>query len=461
MKVSLRIKLILSYLVISLFLVISLLFFARFAINKVFANYVKENFERRSSEIAGQVSTIYRENDRQQAFQLYRQLGEYAVTMGLVLRVEDSRGNLVWCMDCEAPEMCMNMLSGMEYNMNRIYQGFPGAYTENTYPVEQDGNQVGTVVLGYYGPFYYDDIDMQFLAMLNRIFAVAAVGALAASVLLGLFMAGRISSPIKKVTRQTKQIEQGDYGVLSGERSSTLEMDQLIGSVNKLAVTLGRQKELRKRLAQDYAHEFRTPLASLQSNIEAMVDGIWEPTRERLLSLEEELQRLTRMVGGLDELVEVEDNLVLNRTTFDLYEFIQQSLIKFESDIHNKQLRAVISGEHVLISADKDKIGQVIVNLLSNAIKYSKDGTEIGIRVTQTDKSCGIEVCDEGIGIAKEDIPSIFEHLYRADKSRASETGGSGIGLAVVKAIVEAHGGTITAESEEGSGSTFFVEIPK
>ncbi|MGL5436453.1 MAG: response regulator [Lachnospiraceae bacterium] len=124
---------------------------------------------------------------------------------------------------------------------------------------------------------YEGNLDIQFLTLLNRGFIIAAAGALAVSVLLGLFIAGRISGPIKKVIRKTKEIESGNYAALIEESSNTLEMEQLISSVNTLAVTLGKQKELRRRLAQDYAHEFRTPLAALQSNLEAMIDGIWEP----------------------------------------------------------------------------------------------------------------------------------------------------------------------------------------
>ncbi len=461
MKAGLKIKLILSYLTISLILVVFLLFFARTTVNREFENYVKGNLERNSSEIAEQAGIIYKSYHTGQAYELYRRLGEYAVSKGLVLSIEDEQGNLVWCMDCEDPDHCQMMLSGMEHNMNRIYQGFSGEYAESVYPIDVGDNRVGTVVLGYYGPFYYDNLDVQFLTLLNRGFIIAAAGALAVSVLLGLFMAGRISGPVKKVIRKTKEIEGGNYDALIEETSNTVEMEQLIGSVNTLAATLDRQKELRRRLAQDYAHEFRTPLAALQSNLEAMVDGIWEPTGERLLGLEEEVQRLTRMVGELDYLVEVEANVAIERTSFDVLEMIQVNLANFESEIHRKQLQADVHGQTFQMYADRDKMGQVIINLLSNAIKYTASGGKIDIRISQSSKNNIIEVCDNGIGISPEDLPDIFEHLYRADRSRAADTGGSGIGLAVVKAIVEAHEGTVTAKSEEGRGSRFIITIPK
>ena len=460
MKISLKIKLILSYLMISLILVITLLFFARHTVNREFENYVRENQEKTGKDIAGQVDLIFRNDAGLREYELYRRIGEYAIEKGLVLRIEDHNGNQIWCMDCEAPERCGMMLAGMEDNMNRIHHGFAGQYEETYYPVEQDGRLLGNIVLGYYGPFYYDNLDIEFLTMLNRIFTAAGAGALVVSVMLGLYMAGRISNPIKQVIRQTGEIGKGNYGSLIEGNSGTLETEQLIGSVNALAVTLEKQKELRKRLAQDYAHEFRTPLASLQSNLEAMIDGIWEPTRERLLSLDEELQRLSRMLGQLNDLVEVEDNLTLIKSRFRLTELIRPVLINFESDIHNKRLQVELAGEDFEISADKDKIGQVVVNLLSNAIKYSKADGRIIISLAQAENGYSICVRDDGIGIPAADLPYVFEHLYRADQSRASVSGGSGIGLAVVKAIVEAHGGVVTVESEEGKGTAFTLNFP-
>lgn len=459
MKASLKIKLIVSYLLISLLLIVSLLMFARSRINREFGNYVRQNLEIRCGEIAARAIDIYKNSADGHTGQLYRQIGDYAVDQGLVLRIRDDQGNLIWCMDCEDPEQCMHMLTGIESNMDRLHQGFDGEYSEFVYPVEQDGERLGSVELGYYGPFYYDSLDVQFLRILDRLFLIAAAGALALSVILGLYMAGRISKPVRKVIRQTKLIEEGNYQSLIQDKSTTAEIGELIHSVNTLASTLETQKKLRKRLAQDYAHEFRTPLASLQSNLEAMIDGIWTPTKERLLSLDEELKRLSRMVGELDYLVEVENDLVLERSEFDLLELIKTSVSNFESDIYKKKLNVTITGQMCMVFADRDKMGQVVVNLLSNAVKYSTEEGQIKLLLSQSEQEVLLQISDNGIGITEEDLSNIFEHLYRADRSRTAGTGGSGIGLAVVKAIVEAHGGSIKAESREGVGSKFTISI--
>jgi signal transduction histidine kinase len=296
--------------------------------------------------------------------------------------------------------------------------------------------------------------------MFNDIFLFGAILALIAAIVLGIFMASKIGGPIKKVIEQTEKIEGGDYNSLIEFKTNTKEVDKLIHSVNSLAATLERQHTIRKRLAQNYAHELRTPLASLQSNLEAMIDGIWEPTNERLESCNEEILRLTRMLSGIDKIAEIEDNnMSLNKSSFDLLEFTNKIMLNFESLIEDKNITLSIEGTPCNLNADKDKTGQVLINLVSNAIKYTQQNGKIIISIIDQGNFIELSVKDNGIGIDKEDIPNIFEHLYRTDKSRASTTGGSGMGLAVVKAIVDAHQGKITVESEKGS--KFTVTLPK
>jgi len=166
------------------------------------------------------------------------------------------------------------------------------------------------------------------------------------------------------------------------------------------------------------------------------------------------------MLSGIDKISEIEDNnMLLNKSTFDLLEFTNKIMLNFESYIKDKNITLNIEGPHCNLYADKDKIGQVLINLVSNAIKYTQNNGNITISIVDKDNVIEFSVADNGIGIDKEDIPNIFEHLYRTDKSRASTTGGSGMGLAVVKAIVDGHQGKITVESEKGS--KFIVSLPK
>lgn len=460
MKFSLKIKLIISYVLISFLLIGSLFYTTKYMFNVQFENYVKTNLEKSSMQVVNQVISSYDSSGNPPNDAILKNIGEAALAKGLVLSINNKSGTMIWCMNWVDQQLCTNMLMDIEENMNNIYFDFNGEYMEDTYDISKNGSFYGTISLGYYGPFYYSNNDVQFLNMFNDIFLFGAILALIAAIILGIFMASKIGGPIKKVIEQTEKIEGGDYNSLIEFKTNTKEVDKLIHSVNSLATTLGRQHTIRKRLAQNYAHELRTPLASLQSNLEAMIDGIWEPTNERLESCNEEILRLTRMLGGIDKIAEIEDNnMSLNKSNFDLLEFTNKIMLNFESYIKDKSITLSIEGSPCSLNADKDKIGQILINLVSNAIKYTQQNGKIIISIIDKGNAIEISVKDNGIGIDKEDIPNIFEHLYRTDKSRASTTGGSGMGLAVVKAIVDAHQGKITVESEKGSN--FIVTLPK
>jgi len=359
-------------------------------------------------------------------------------------------------------EMCDNMIESMSTHMATVYPNFNGKYVQKSYDILKDNTKIGTVTLGYYGPFYYNDQDLQFLDVLNKIFISVAILFLVIAGGLGYFMANRISKPIKKVIDQTRQIEAGDYTNRLPFTSKTNEITQLIHSVNMLAETLERQQISKKRMASDYAHEFRTPLATLQLNLEAMIDGIWEPNAQRLESCREEILRLTRMISDIDKIVEIENNsILLQKTKFNLQDIVDQIVLTFQPSIVAQNIHIETHTTECEIYADKDKIIQVIFNLLSNAIKYSDNGESIKITINKHKDRAELIVTDTGIGIADDDLPNIFEHLYRVDKSRNRSTGGSGIGLSVVKAIVDAHGGSISAQSQLMKGSEFTVTLPR
>ena len=195
--------------------------------------------------------------------------------------------------------------------------------------------------------------------------------------------------------------------------------------------------------------------------MEAMIDGIWQPTQDRLKSCHEEIIRLNKMVGDLHTLAKFEgENLVINKSTFDVYGLASNIILNFENQYRNKGIKIILSGQSQEIYADKDKISQVLVNLISNALKYTLSGGEVQINIINCENTIELNVNDTGQGIPEEDLPHIFERFYRADKSRNRMTGGSGIGLTIVKAIVEAHKGTVKATSRINVGTSFIVRLP-
>jgi signal transduction histidine kinase len=233
--------------------------------------------------------------------------------------------------------------------------------------------------------------------------------------------------------------------------------------VNELARTLQGQKLLRKRLTADMAHELRTPLATLQSHLEALMDGVWEPDQPRLAGLHDETLRMSRLVSDMEDLARYESGaLALARAETDVGELVWRILRNHQPQFDRKGVRlalAVADGP-ASASLDADRASQAVINLLSNALKFTPEGGTVEVRVAATESGVEIRVRDTGIGIAAPDLPLVFERLYRADSSRSRSTGGSGIGLSIARAIVEAHGGTISATSEPGKGSEFRLLFP-
>jgi len=260
----------------------------------------------------------------------------------------------------------------------------------------------------------------------------------------------------------TTEIAEGNYEIRFTEHTGTKELDALVSSINNLASTLEKQEVIRKQLTSDVSHELRTPLTTIGTHIEAMIEGVWEPTTDRLTSCYEEINRITNLVKDLEQLSKVEnDNLKLNITSVDISEVIETIKGNFETELYNKSLNVSVVGTAGTIPVDKERISQVIINLLSNAIKYTPDFGKIEITLEDYETSLVIQVKDNGIGIPEEELPFIFERFYRADKSRNRRTGGAGIGLAIVKSVVHAHGGKVEVSSKLETGTVFRVLLPR
>lgn len=277
----------------------------------------------------------------------------------------------------------------------------------------------------------------------------------------GIILAGKISVPVKAATRAAKDIARGNYNNRINTDICTMELSELGNAVNHMAESLDNQEMLRRRLTSDVAHELRTPVANVSSNIEAIIEGVLEPTNERLSSCYNELERITGIITELEKLRQIEgENMILHIGHVDIYELAKEVKLIFENEMSKKNIRCDIIGEHIDVCVDKDKMSQVLNNLISNAVKYTDNYGNIQITVIQENENVVITVKDNGCGIDDNDIQYIFERFYRTDKSRNRSTGGAGIGLTITRAIVQLHGGTIHVESKKGVGSLFKVTIP-
>ena len=282
---------------------------------------------------------------------------------------------------------------------------------------------------------------------------------------ISIFLSQKISKPIIVVSKMTDFIKKGGYDQTLEYESSIVEIDNLINSINDLSKELYRMENLRKRLTSDISHELRTPLTSIQTHLEAMIDGIWEPSPERLNSVNEEVIRLNHLVNQIKNLAKYDsEKNKLEISEVDLKQLIKNIIYNNQSFAFEKNINIEYDLEDIVAKVDKEKISQVIVNLISNAIRYTncncnKEG-KIIIKLYKDNDLIKISVKDNGIGIPKESIEYIFERFYRVDKSRCRNTGGTGVGLTICKSIIDLHNGKIEVESEVNVGSEFIITLP-
>lgn len=279
---------------------------------------------------------------------------------------------------------------------------------------------------------------------------------------ISIFLSQQISKPIIVVSKMTDSIKKGGYDQTLEYESSIVEIDNLINSINNLSKELYNMENMRKRLTSDISHELRTPLTSIQTHLEAMIDGIWEPSEERLVSVNEEVIRISHLVNQLKNLAKFDsEESKLDISEVDLKQLVKNIIYNNESYALEKNININSSLEDIRAFIDKEKISQVIINLISNAIRYTNDNGEIFIKLYKVEDFIKISVKDNGIGIPKESVDYIFERFYRVDKSRCRNTGGTGVGLTICKSIIDLHGGNIEVKSELNIGSEFIITIPK
>jgi signal transduction histidine kinase len=442
-------------------LLISLL--ANIFLEGQFRAYIKQNLERQNRDLVAQLSREYDVAKQWNHFNITN-IGMNALEQGFILKLKSPDGTVIWDATTHNNGLCRQMITHMAQNMASRYPNWRGNYTEREYPVVKDFKTVAIADIGFYGPFFFKDTDLAFINTLNRILTGVAILALFFALMIGTWMSRRLSAPIAKVIDTAGRIAGGDLEARSRQSSNIKEIKQLVMAINDLGQTLQQQETLRKRLTADMAHELRTPLTTLQSHIEAMLDGIWQAGPERLKVCHQEIMRVNRLVRDLEQLAKYEsDTLSLNKTTVDMGELLKPIAINFEPEFVKKGVDLILhlAGPGEPVCLDRDKISQVILNLLSNALKFTPAGGAVQMITAETPETVIIKIKDNGPGIAPEDLLYIFERFYRADQSRTRSTGGSGVGLTIAKAIVEAHKGTIAVQSEVGKGTEFTVSLPK
>jgi len=336
--------------------------------------------------------------------------------------------------------------------------------------LDVEGRKVGLLLAGPIVSRVLEPLEREFLNSVNRSLLLGGLIGLAIALALGTILLRQLTIPLRELTLATERIASGDLERRVRVRSRD-ELGRLGEAFNRMAASLKRSEELRRRMIADISHELRTPLTVIRGGLEALRDGVFSPTSERLAELDEEARLLDRLVEDLHELALAEaGELRLERGPTDLVKLIERLAGRVRGRLEKRgiELKVELPPGLPKLELDSDRIEQVLHNLLANAERYTPEGGRITISVEDRPEEVLVSVTDTGKGISPEELPYIFERFYRGGGSlshraapRGRGRGGAGLGLAIAKGLVEAHGGRIWAESEPGKGTKVSFALPK
>jgi two-component system, OmpR family, sensor histidine kinase BaeS len=319
------------------------------------------------------------------------------------------------------------------------------------------GREIGRVELR----FLRSQKELFFIKRSNRLLIISLLGMGGAAVLLSVIFSKRLITQVEQLTRAASDIAEGN--LTSRVAASDIdEISRLSEAFNKMAHALEIQESLRKKMTSNIAHELRTPVSAIRGELEGMMDGLIPLDQEHIQSLHAEIGRFKAIIEGLEELSRAEaSSLSLEMRAISLDTFLLNIIERYRKMFSDKGVDLDLDcREGITLHADPDRLSQVVINLLSNALRATEKNGKVEVKVKtkaeekEDGRSVIIEVSDTGEGIKKEDLPFIFERFFKVSKE------GLGLGLAIAKELVQAHGGVITVSSEFGKGATFTVILP-
>lgn len=444
--VSALLALILTYIIIN------------FNINRQYSIYIRSNQSSRDERIIGEFRDAYVSRGKtgwtaDSGTSVIRE-AQYA---GFSVKLEDHNGVGVWQLE---PDLIISQLNSKQP------EGSPPITLEQfsfaRHEVVVDGETVGYVTIGQFTPLLISKNEEQFLFSLTISVLLSAIIGSLLIFLFSFFLSKQLSEPISSIASTSYMLSTGNFKARENLKTDIVEIEKLRQSINVLGEKMDQQDTLRRRLISDISHELRNPLNVLQMNLEAMIDGVMPMTPERLSSLNNEVIRFGKLLGNLNVLKEfeaesetsVQKEVNLKTLCQDIYNnflgVANEKNIQLSFEYYRKDQYTIIGDYHSLY--------QVVINLLHNAMKFTPENGKIFLTLKKDAAFTYLEVRDTGVGIPEEDLPNIFERFYRVDRSR-EEVEGSGIGLTIVKRIMDKHGGQINVTSKIGKGTAFTLKF--
>jgi signal transduction histidine kinase len=291
---------------------------------------------------------------------------------------------------------------------------------------------------------------------------LAGASAAIIALLIARFLARGMTQPLRDMAQAASRMSRGDYRQRV-EVNSRDEVGRLAQAFNSMAGEMEGLERLRRELVANVSHELKTPISALRARLENLLDGVEEPNAAVLQVMLQQSERLSRLVEQLLDLSRLESGDVpLDLEPVELAPLIQRVVAEVETSRPGNALevKSQVSSNLPPVTADRERIHQVLFNLLDNAFRFTPSGGEVTVGAVRDNGTCEVQVADTGPGIPHEQLGLVFERFYRVDPSRSRDDGGTGIGLAIARSVVEAHGGRIWAESERGRGATFRFVLP-
>lgn len=457
---SLNFKVIVPSIVIIIIVTLLTVVISKFYFDKKFGDYIMIKNQNTVQNILMELSEQYYDNEWN--YKNIEKITYNSLDKGIIVALYDKEDKEIMNIEKNSKDKCNRIMNFIKSSMEGKYGSTTSQFEPVYYPLIKSGEKIGEVRVKFYGPIFYMQNELVFLDIVNKIILGIGVLLILASTIMGFIISRSITRPINKLMTKAKYISKGEYDKKIEINTDILEINDLINSINNLSQSIKEQENIRKRLTGDISHELKTPLTNIQSHLEAMIDGIWEPTEERLLSVKEEAERLSSLVSDMQKLNKYDESSIkLKKDNVNISDIICFVIFQFSNLAKSKNIKIEYEKKNINLYCDKDKITQALVNILSNAIRYSNEGSTIFIEERLKDNKVIISIEDQGIGISEEDLKYVFERFYRADKSRTRATGGTGIGLTIVKSIVSSHGGEVKLESKLGEGSKFTIILPK